>query len=97
MANGGKRPGAGRKKGQKAKSTLDAIQLKEALIAKYREYADPINKALIDKAMTGDIQAIREVHDRVYGRSKESLDIGNAQKLPFLITVVRHESGNENG
>lgn len=31
--------------------------------------------ALIDKALTGDIQAIKEVFDRVDGKPKQSLDV----------------------
>lgn len=71
--NGGKRPGAGRKKGQLAKSTLDALAGKALLIQMYLENIRPINEALLKKAKEGDMQAIKELHDRVYGKAPQLL------------------------
>lgn len=81
MANGGARPGAGRKK---AAHTLDAEKAKAQLIADYLKHIKPINKALIDKALTGDIQAIKELHDRVYGKAMQPIE-GNI-KATLTIT-----------
>ena len=75
MALGGARPGAGRKKGWRAVHTLSAEIAKKNLIEKYIKNADPINEALIQKALTGDIQAIRELHDRVFGKPQQSVDM----------------------
>ncbi len=72
---GGKREGAGRKKGSKASHTLQAAIAKQQLIEKYIENAKPINQALVDKALTGDIQAIKEIHDRVWGKAPQSVDM----------------------
>lgn len=69
--NGGARPGAGRKKGQKAAHTLDAAKGKEILISMYLERIRPINEALLKKAEEGDIAAIKELHDRVYNKAAQ--------------------------
>jgi hypothetical protein len=74
MANGGARPGAGRKKGSVASHTRDAAAGKALLIKMYLEKIRPINEALIAKAMSGDIAAIKELHDRVYDKARQPID-----------------------
>ncbi len=68
--NGGKRPGAGRKK---ASHTIEAAEARKILIADYIANIKPINAALIRKAKKGDILAIKELHDRVYGKSAQPI------------------------
>ena len=92
--NGGARPGAGRKKGQKAAHTLDAAKGKELLIKMYLEKIKPINEALIKKAEEGDIQAIKELHDRVYGRSPQPITGANGGD--FVVKVVNYAENNTN-
>lgn len=75
MAKGGKRKGAGRKKGSFATHTLQAQEARKLLVAKYIKEQTGIDQALIDKAKTGDVPAIKELYDRVYGKSNESLDV----------------------
>ena len=70
--HGGKREGSGRKK---ARHTILAEAGKAALIQAYIENIKPINKALIAKAKKGDIQAIRELHDRVYGKAPQDIKL----------------------
>lgn len=70
-ANGKK---GGRPKGSKASHTLQAERGKQELVRMYLENVRPINQALIDKALLGDIQAIKELHDRVYGRSVQPIE-----------------------
>jgi hypothetical protein len=65
----------GRPKGSRATHTLQAQEARAALIRAYCENIQPINEALINKAKKGDIQAIRELHERVYGRPSQSLNI----------------------
>lgn len=72
MANGGKREGAGRKK---ARHTIEKEEAKKILIAAYIAHIKPINDALIKKATEGDIQAIRELHDRVYGKATQAIEL----------------------
>jgi len=64
----------GRPKGSKASHTLQIQWAKKQLIKTYIENIRPINKALIDKALTGDIAAIRELNDRVYGKASQPIE-----------------------
>ena len=80
MAKGGARPGAGRPKGSFAKSTLDAIAVKQHLIEQYQKNAEAIHFALIDSAASGDIQAIKELFDRVYGKSLATTEVKNIKE-----------------
>lgn len=62
--------------------------------------AQAIAKALIDRALVGDVQAIREVFDRAEGRAPVTLDVGNADGEPMLITFnfnsnARLKDGND--
>lgn len=59
----------------KAAHTIQAEAAKQLLIDMYIAKAKPINEALVKKAEEGDIQAIRELHDRVWGRSSQAVDI----------------------
>lgn len=81
MGHGGARKNAGKKKGTKASHTLQAEQAKAELIKAYIENIKPINQALIDEAKKGNIQAIKELHDRVYG--KVALPITGAEGGPI--------------
>lgn len=63
----------GRPKGSKATHTIQAEAAKAELIKAYIKNIKPINEALIKKATEGDIQAIRELHDRVYGKSPQAI------------------------
>lgn len=65
----------GRPKGSRSRSTITAEQAKQALIDAYIADKEPINKALMDKAKSGDIQAIKELHDRVYGKAPQDMNI----------------------
>ena len=91
MPNGGKRPGAGRPKGSKAKHTIEGEAFRVALIAAVLKEKAPIIRALLDKAIGGDVPALKEINDRVLGKSKESLDLtskGNEIQMPTLIKVI---------
>lgn len=77
---GGRREGAGRKK---AHHTIQAEAAKKQLIEAYLKNIKPINEALIKKAKKGDLAAIKELHDRVYGKAVQP--IGNADDKPFEI------------
>lgn len=110
MAKGGARPGAGRPKGSVAKSTLEATVLKAKLIAAYSEKADEINEALVAKALTGDVPAIKEIHDRAYGKAPQAVEMtgkdGESLTTPHeqimnlaneLRNAVRNGRGNTTG
>ena len=63
---GGKRPGAGRKKGFSAKNAEEARRVLSEMVMKE---ISPIGEALIAKAKEGDIPAARELFDRAFGKS----------------------------
>ncbi len=65
----------GRPKGSKSPVTLKVEAAKEELIKAYIENIRPINEALIKKATEGDLAAIKELHDRVYGKSLQPTDV----------------------
>ena len=84
--HGGKRDGAGKKKGYQAPHTLKAQELKKKLIESFGEEAEEVYTALIKKAKAGDIPAIRELLDRVWGKSPQQIDtpdIKDALKVIF--------------
>lgn len=63
------------------------------LIAEYKEKlaeALPlISPVLIAKAMEGDMQAIKEVNDRVMGKAEAKTDItSGGEKLPILVKFI---------
>lgn len=71
MAKGGKRIGAGRKKGFAALSAEEARRVFAEAVSKEIQ---PISAALIKKAKEGDISAIRELLDRAYGKATQPID-----------------------
>lgn len=65
----------GRPKGSKSATTLRVEEARQQLIKAYMDNIVPINEALVKKASEGDLQAIKELHDRVYGKSLQPTDI----------------------
>lgn len=64
----------GRKGGRpKGMNAINAEKGKALLIAMYLENIKPINEALLKKAKEGDLGAIKELHDRVYGKSLQPI------------------------
>lgn len=96
MAHGGARPGAGKKKGSKASHTLEAEQVRKLYIEKAREFALPILKALVNKALTGDVQAIKEFNDRAYGKAPQAITgfDGEALRIVFDTPFKKDEPSN---
>lgn len=65
----------GRPKGSLAKHTLQAMKAREKLIEMYCVAAENINLVLIKKALDGDLLAIKELHERVYGKAYQAGEI----------------------
>lgn len=84
MAKGGARPGAGRKPGLQAeayrKALLDLVDKNKAGLA----------QALIDKALAGDVPALKEIHERTLGKVKENLDVN----VSFSLTKLFNKTVN---
>lgn len=76
----------GRPKGSKAAHTIQTEAAKAQLIQTYLDNIKPINEALVNKAKQGDIQAIRELHERVYGKVTQI--IGGDRENPLVIEGV---------
>jgi hypothetical protein len=84
MANGGKRPGAGRKKGSVGGHTLEAQEAKKLLIAKFHEHLTPIVMKAIAQAKKGDRYAREWLSDRAWGKATQP--IGGDEDKPIVIT-----------
>ncbi len=54
---------------------------KERLLAQLVAEQEAVGRALIIKAKMGDVQAIREFFDRIYGKAKETIDFGGEVKF----------------
>ena len=85
MARAGSNHKGGRPKGSVGTHTLESQELKKALISAYAENAKEINQALMDKAKSGDIPAIKEVLDRCFGKAPQAIvgEDGGALKIMF--------------
>jgi hypothetical protein len=68
---GGKRPGAGRKKGFAAKNAEEARRI---FSEKVLRDIDPIYNALLAKAKKGDTAAARELLDRAFGKATATVE-----------------------
>jgi hypothetical protein len=66
--NGGARPGAGRPR-------LEATKLREAIIKVAQDNAERLAEVLKDKALTGDVPALREIMDRGLGKAHQTMDV----------------------
>ncbi len=65
----------GRPKGTKTEVTIAREKAREYLARRVEEEIQPIANKLIEKASTGDVPAIKELFDRAWGKSRESVDI----------------------
>jgi hypothetical protein len=85
---GGARPGAGKKKGSKAAHTLEAQAVKQLYVEKAKQYALPILEALVDKALKGDVGAIKEFNDRVFGKAPQAITGPDGAELKIIFDQV---------
>src|ERR1039458_4767266 len=95
MANGGKRPGAGRKPDITKQKIAE--EYTKALYEAVQKEKLPIIKALIKRAKTGDVQAVKEIHERLLGKVAQALTGTDGNDLfpaPLLANLDVH---NNNG
>jgi len=81
--------------GKKSGYNEKAVELRIDLINKAVNSKSDINQALIDKAKTGDVPAIKEVFDRTLGKATEYIDVtsnGEALPTPILNVLFNHNS-----
>ena len=82
----------GKKGGRpKAAHTLAAETAKAKLIEMYVANIVPINQALIDKALSGDVSAIRELHDRVYGKASQPVEHSGVIDIGLILDEIENE------
>ncbi len=86
--HGGARPNAGRRKGSKATHTLEAQAIKQLYVELAKEHADPIARKLIEKALEGDMAAIKEFNDRVLGKAPQAITGANGEALKIMFDSV---------
>ncbi len=65
----------GRPVGAKANHTIEAETSRALLVRMFEERRTPIFNALLEKAELGDLGAVKELHDRVWGRAAQSLEV----------------------
>ena len=58
---------------------------------KLAEALPKISPILIKKSIGGDIQAIKELHDRVMGKPPQDVMLGQNPELPFIIKIVKDD------
>lgn len=80
---GGKREGAGRKPGSRGQNTKLAESLKAEFIEEYKKRKRMIWQALLDKAESGDVPAIKEANERAMGKVPQA--IANDDTNPFIV------------
>lgn len=75
------------KKGGRPKGTnaILAERGKRELIEAYLKNIKPINEALVNKAKSGDVAAIKELHDRVYGKSMQPISGDPENPVTFQV------------
>lgn len=88
MSHGGKRIGAGKKKGSKASHTLEAEAVKMLYIEKAKEFALPMLKALVKKGLKGDVPAIKEFNDRAFGKAPQAVTGPNGGALQLVFDSI---------
>lgn len=81
MAKGGARPGAGRPKDSKEGQTLIKEQALLALREMVLKDITPVTMALIKKAKTGDVPAIKELFDRAFGKAPQAITDADGTSL----------------
>ncbi len=88
MALGGKREGAGRKKGHKASHTIEAEAAKARIIARVSQRVDELVDMLFEKAIDSkDVSAIKELLDRAFGRPMQAVEMSNPDGEEFAVSL----------
>ena len=66
----------------------DALVLELELAAKDKSKLRRVAKSLVKKAIDGDIQAMKEVADRVDGKAAQSLTVAGDQDNPLQFEYI---------
>ncbi len=86
----------GRPKGTPTVVTIAREKAREYLSRRVEEEIAPIADNLIKKAKTGDVPAIKELFDRAWGKSKESVDITSEGKgIGTNVIILKDFNGTQ--
>lgn len=93
---------AGRPPKEKSFANMLNIAIKEAIEGTDKTKLRAVADALVDKAMAGDVAAIKEVADRIDGKVPQAV-VGDGDHDPINVVaaitrhIVRAKSGNPDG
>lgn len=76
----------GNKNATKAKPWAEALN--RALLAEDGKKLRALADKLVDRALEGDVTALKEIGDRVDGKPAQSLTVGGDQDNPLAITTI---------
>ena len=79
---------AGRPPKEKSFANMLNIAIKEAVEGKETTKLRAVADALVEKAMAGDVQAIKEVADRLDGKVPQGVIGGDEDDNPIAIQMV---------
>ena len=79
---------AGRPPKEKSFANMLNIAIKEAIEGSDKTKLRRVADALVDKAMGGDVQAIKEIADRLDGKVPQGVIGGDEDDNPLSIKVV---------
>ncbi len=84
------------KKGGRPKGTftIEREKMKEYIATRIAENGDALVSVLLEKALTGDIPAVKELFDRGFGKATQHIDNPNEKDLTEVL--VRFLDGNTN-
>ena len=81
---------AGRPPKEKSFANMLNIAIKEAVEGKEHTKLRAVADALVDKAMSGDVQAIKEVADRLDGKVPQGISGDEENPLTMIHRIERH-------
>ena len=81
---------AGRPPKEKSFANMLNIAIKEAVEGKEHTKLRAVADALVDKAMAGDVQAIKEVADRLDGKVPQGISGDDENPLTMVHRIERH-------
>lgn len=79
--------GMGRPPKEKSFANMLNIAIKEAVEGSDKTKLRAVADALVEKAMSGDVQAIKEVADRIDGKVPQAV-VGDAEHEPVTLKVT---------
>ena len=79
---------AGRPPKEKSFANMLNIAIKEAIEGSDKTKLRAVADALVDKAIAGDVQAIKEIADRLDGKVPQGLIGGDEDDAPVAIQLI---------